>query len=412
MNNIQVFSEEKFLDYLNDGAMIPLLLSFTADWCTPCQLLLPTLESVHKQSDAKIIVAKIDIDAYPDLATRLGVRSVPTTILFGDCIEKYRFIGVKSARSVFYWLASKNIKLLNENLMKNSPLSAFHGDDSLKKFLVERLFNHIDNGEVSERFLPWWNGGSGSISAAFVHNISPSVFQQVTGLPSGLAFVLEFLGINSRQDADVIFSAFRPGTDAEMVPLRFVYEWLNHELLHWSEALSSPLHDEVRRAWIDNVGSLLRGEHVSAETWSRLREWARSIATEDGDPQHLLEDDLSALVALLSPPPPATASDEWQTILLARCRFSCARLLEWREGWTKQDSAKPDLREKYFRENISIDSAGEFDPIEFNVKKEQWNEKNSAFLDKEERLNVNYFSKMSEFKRPFIFILAEILNSL
>ncbi len=60
------------------------LVDFWAAWCGPCRSLAPILEQLAAQHDGRVAVAKIDSDAEPELASRYGVRSLPTLILFKD----------------------------------------------------------------------------------------------------------------------------------------------------------------------------------------------------------------------------------------------------------------------------------------------------------------------------------------
>ncbi|WP_204365970.1 thioredoxin [Haloarcula japonica] len=69
------------------------LVDFYADWCGPCQMLEPVVETVTAETAAK--VAKIDVDANQKLATEYGVRGVPTLLLFtnGELVE--RLVGLQ-----------------------------------------------------------------------------------------------------------------------------------------------------------------------------------------------------------------------------------------------------------------------------------------------------------------------------
>jgi thioredoxin 1 len=69
------------------------LADFYADWCGPCQMLEPIVETVASETDAA--VAKIDIDANQQLAAEYGVRSVPTLVLFADGQPVERLVGMQ-----------------------------------------------------------------------------------------------------------------------------------------------------------------------------------------------------------------------------------------------------------------------------------------------------------------------------
>ena len=56
----------------------PILLDFYADWCGPCQSLLPTVEKLAVEYDGKIEIWKVNVDKNNELASKFGVRSIPS----------------------------------------------------------------------------------------------------------------------------------------------------------------------------------------------------------------------------------------------------------------------------------------------------------------------------------------------
>jgi len=56
----------------------PVLLDFYADWCGPCQQLMPTVEKISKEYAGKVEVRKINIDKNKAIAAKFNVRSIPT----------------------------------------------------------------------------------------------------------------------------------------------------------------------------------------------------------------------------------------------------------------------------------------------------------------------------------------------
>ena len=69
------------------------LVDFYADWCGPCQMLEPVVESIAAETDAT--VAKVDVDANQGLAAEYGVRGVPTLLLFADGEPVERLVGMQ-----------------------------------------------------------------------------------------------------------------------------------------------------------------------------------------------------------------------------------------------------------------------------------------------------------------------------
>jgi thioredoxin 1 len=74
----------------------PFLLDFTATWCGPCKMLAPIVEKLADENVGKVRVGKIDIDASPATAARLGIRGAPTVVVFKNGKEAARQLGVVS----------------------------------------------------------------------------------------------------------------------------------------------------------------------------------------------------------------------------------------------------------------------------------------------------------------------------
>ena len=62
----------------------PILLDFFADWCGPCQSLLPTVEKLAKEYDDKIEIQKVNVDQNRELAIEYGIRSIPALFFLKD----------------------------------------------------------------------------------------------------------------------------------------------------------------------------------------------------------------------------------------------------------------------------------------------------------------------------------------
>ncbi|MEA5508936.1 thioredoxin [Crocosphaera sp. UHCC 0190] len=61
---------------------VPVLVDFYATWCGPCQMMSPILEQVGTQMRNRLQVIKIDTDKYPGIASKYGIQTLPTLVLF------------------------------------------------------------------------------------------------------------------------------------------------------------------------------------------------------------------------------------------------------------------------------------------------------------------------------------------
>ena len=67
-------------DVLQSGN--PVLVDFWAEWCGPCKMFAPVLDEIAKEYGDKLTIAKLDIDANPQITSQFGIRGIPTLILF------------------------------------------------------------------------------------------------------------------------------------------------------------------------------------------------------------------------------------------------------------------------------------------------------------------------------------------
>ncbi|MDB9482061.1 thioredoxin domain-containing protein, partial [Dolichospermum circinale CS-537/05] len=62
------------------GSDLPVLVDFYADWCGPCQMMVPILEQVNNQLKDRLRIVKIDTEKYGNLASQYQISALPTLV--------------------------------------------------------------------------------------------------------------------------------------------------------------------------------------------------------------------------------------------------------------------------------------------------------------------------------------------
>lgn len=77
----------------------PVLLDFWAPWCAPCRMIMPSVEQIAKERP-DIKVGKINIDEQPELASRYGVMTIPTLMVFKNGEIANHAVGARSKKAI------------------------------------------------------------------------------------------------------------------------------------------------------------------------------------------------------------------------------------------------------------------------------------------------------------------------
>ncbi|MGP7797007.1 thioredoxin family protein [Sphingomonas sp. CLY1604] len=86
------------------GARGIVLVDLWGPNCGPCRTLAPILDDLAEDFAGDVTVCKVDVEAEPDMCTRLNVRGVPTLALFHDGTEIDRIVGLRTRAQLTRWL--------------------------------------------------------------------------------------------------------------------------------------------------------------------------------------------------------------------------------------------------------------------------------------------------------------------
>lgn len=84
-------------------ATLPVLVDVWAPWCGPCLSMAPQFERAAGELEPQLRLAKLDSQAEPDLAGALGIRSIPTLVLFAGGRERARQSGAMASPDIVRW---------------------------------------------------------------------------------------------------------------------------------------------------------------------------------------------------------------------------------------------------------------------------------------------------------------------
>jgi thioredoxin 1 len=71
----------------------PVLVDFWAEWCGPCRMVGPIVNELADDYAGRLIVGKVDVDSNPGIASKFGIRNIPTILFFKDGVVVDKHVG-------------------------------------------------------------------------------------------------------------------------------------------------------------------------------------------------------------------------------------------------------------------------------------------------------------------------------
>ena len=150
--------ESEVLDRSRD---VPVVVDYWAAWCGPCRMLGPVLEREAQEREGQVVLAKVDVDANPELAGRYQVQGIPAVKAFRNGEVVREFVGALPPAAVAQFLdeltgPSATERLINE-LSASGELpdvvdALEHGENERALQLLLEAIN-ATNGEEREQLI-------------------------------------------------------------------------------------------------------------------------------------------------------------------------------------------------------------------------------------------------------------------
>ena len=84
----------------------PVVVDFWAEWCGPCRMIAPALEEIAGSMGDKVKIVKLNVDENPATATKYGIMSIPTLMIFKNGELASRQVGAAPKQKLQQWITA------------------------------------------------------------------------------------------------------------------------------------------------------------------------------------------------------------------------------------------------------------------------------------------------------------------
>jgi thioredoxin 1 len=84
----------------------PVVVDFWAEWCGPCKMIAPALEEIAGSLGEKVKIVKLNVDENPNTASKYGIMSIPTLMMFKNGEMSSRQVGAAPKQKLEQWITS------------------------------------------------------------------------------------------------------------------------------------------------------------------------------------------------------------------------------------------------------------------------------------------------------------------
>ncbi|WP_077036936.1 thioredoxin [Pelomonas sp. KK5] len=246
---------------------IPVFIDFHASWCGPCKALAPIFTDLARTYAGQVKFLKVDADDNKNLTRRLGVRGLPTLMLFKDGVAVERVVG-SHHKAFFGELLNRHAaQPVNEPGAQGRSFSAFHGDAAVR----DRVVAQVSRQEALEEDLGIPEA-VGRIQEA-VHALLIE-HGEARSTPARGQRPLEW------------WRAIPPGADLQRLPSRFTHLFLLdllHHGAHTGGELSEDAHATVAAVAVLHLRAAEDVASPASADWERARAAATTLHQALGD---------------------------------------------------------------------------------------------------------------------------------